>query len=403
MKILYFGTVCDIKAYEQLLVGCQSKPSVATIVFETALLDGFNQNGADLEVYSFPMVPTFPRSKALHFGGKSENLTCGYKCHWLNTINIPILKQWSRRLDARRVIKRWVKDNGSTGVILTYSIPPFLVKDVMKYRKKYSVKTVAIIPDLPQNMYINHKKNILVDTIKQIYLRSSVKAQGEYDGYVYLTEAMRDVVSPQKPYIVMEGIVDLNATYSKDVEKASPKAIMYAGRLHEKYGVMQLVDAFELLKNIDAELWLFGEGDAVTDIKERASVNSRIKYFGSVSRNEILKYEKMATLLVNPRNVKDEFTKYSFPSKTVEYMYSGTPFLTTKLQGIPNEYFDYIFTVDNNEAFSIAKAFEEILMLSEDALKTIGSSANRFISEKKNAKAQSSRIINFLSSLDREL
>ena len=392
MKILYFGTVCNIEEYEKMLSGCKSRPSVASAVYETSLLSGMKSNCADIEIHSFPMIPIFPKSRWIYWGEKKEKLDCGYECTWLKTLNLPFLKQFFRKRSARKAIKKFIKENRENGVILTYSIPPFLAGDVIKYGKKYSVKTVAIVPDLPENMYINHKSGFL----KKMYLGRALKYQKEYDGYVYLTEAMSEKIAPEKQYIVVEGLLSEDMGNSAEVEKSSPRAVMYAGRLHRKYGVMNLVDAFDSLSETDAELWLFGDGTAVSEIEERAKKNPKIKYFGRVSRNEILEYEKKATLLVNPRSVDEEFTKYSFPSKNIEYMYSGTPFLTTALEGIPKEYNDYLFIAENNNPETLAEEMKKILSMSDVALSEKGKKAQLFIANNKNSVVQSKRIIDFL-------
>ena len=399
MKLLYFGTVCDMTSYERILENCKARPTVATIVFESALLDGLRKNDVDISVHSFPMIPDFPKSRRLYFGGEEEQLACGYTCRWLKTINLPVLKQWSRNADVRRVIKKWARENCDDGMIITYSIPPFMVKTVMSLAKKYHVKTVAIIPDLPQNMYINHKKNFLEYRIKNLYLKHSLKYCGSYDGYIYLTEAMKEKIAPQKPYIVMEGICQDDRTGSNTVTKSFPRGIMYAGRLHEKYGIVRLLEAFELLEEKDVELWLFGDGTAVEEIKKYAQKDSRIRYFGRVSRAEILRYEKKATLLINPRSVRDEFTKYSFPSKTIEYMHSGTPLLTTELEGIPKEYFNYMFHVEDNHPELLSRGMREALSLSSEQLCELGLKAKLFVSENKNATVQGKRVKAFLSEL----
>ncbi len=396
MKILYFGTVCDMAHYNSIMKGCKTKPSVASIVFESALLEGFCQNGAELEIHSFPMIPTFPNSKLLHFGGKSENLSCGYSCTWLNTVNLPIIKQITRRHSAKKVLKRWLKANADSGVVVTYSIPPFMAKDVVKYCKKYSVKSVAIVPDLLRDMYVNENAASPISKLKQLYIKPALKVQGEYSAYVYLTDAMHCVVAPEKPYMVMEGIASVGNN-SQTEEKATVRAIMYAGMLHEKYGIVNLLNAYESLSAENTQLWLFGEGTAVDEIKRRAENNPSIKYFGSVPRDEILRYEKSASLLVNPRDANEEFTQYSFPSKTIEYMLSGTPLLTTKLKGIPQEYFEYAFTAENNSAEALAAAIDNVLFQSEAALKAFGGRARRFVCEQKNSKAQAARIIKFIS------
>lgn len=397
MKILYFGTVCDISEYNALLEDCPNKPSVAPIVFETALLKGFAENEAEIEIHSFPMIPVFPKSKLLKFGKKVEKLSCGYDCRWLNTINVPVLKQLSRRLDARRIIKKWAKDNKDSGVIVTYSIPPFLVKDVIKYSREFGIKSIAIVPDLLRDMYANEQPDSFITKLKKLYISPAMKLQGEYDGYVYLTDAMHEQVAPEKPYLVMEGIADASSVTTPDLnQKSGKKAIMYAGMLHEKYGLLNLLDAFEMLDAENTELWLFGEGTAKEEVLKRSKTNDRIRYFGTVDRETVLEYEKRATLLVNPRDTKEDFTRYSFPSKTIEYMLSGTPFLTTKLKGIPEEYYEYTFSCDDNEPKTLSEAITNALSLGETELNDFGKKAQAFVASQKNALSQTARIIGFI-------
>lgn len=400
MKILYFGTVCDLNHYQKLLEDCSDKPSVAPILFETALLDGFRKNSVDADVYSFPMIPVFPKSKILFLKNITENLPCGYLCRWLNTVNIPVIKQISRCRHAKRIIRKWCKENKNDGVIVTYSIPPFLAKAVTALGAKYSKKTVAIVPDLPRDMYINDMSGGFVGSIKKLYLNSSIKRQGAYDGYVYLTDAMHDVVAPDKPYIVVEGIADKPSfDLSVSVAKSAPRAIMYAGMLNSKYGIINLLDAFETMENNDAELWLFGTGTAVQEIVSRAKKNSRIKYFGQMNHEDIIEYERKATLLVNPRDPDESFTKYSFPSKTIEYMLSGTPVLTTELKGIPSEYYNYVFSVKDNSAITLRKKMDEILNLPCEALAAKGVKAQQFILTDKSSEYQTAKITKFIEDL----
>lgn len=399
MKILYFGTVCELEHYFEFLKDSKYTPSVATIVFESALLEGFFQNNVEVEVHSYPMVPTFPRCKHLHFGKRIEKLPCGYSCRWLNTVNIPFLKQISRRNDAVKVLRHWLKENADDGVILTYSIPPFLIKSILKYAKKYSVKVVPVVTDLLRDMYANENENMVLKMIKNHYLKTALNLQGKCNGYIYLAEAMREIVAPGKPYMVMEGIGSVENDNFDKYEKAYPRAIMYAGVLHEKYGIINLLKAFEKINDTQIELWLFGNGTAEAEVKKSATKNRRIKYFGSLPRKTILEYEKKATLLVNPRDPKEEFTKYSFPSKTIEYMLSGTPMLTTKLQGIPDEYFEYVFWSDDNSADSLSAAINKALQFTNEDLSIMGKRARQYILDNKSAKSQVSKIIRFINDL----
>ena len=398
MKILYFGTVCEMSEYEKILSDCKTKPSVASVVFESALLKGMKLNNADVTVYSFPMIPVYPNSKKLYWGNKVQQLASGYTCTWLKTINIPFLKQLSRKMNARKILKTWLDNNKHEKcIVLTYSIPPFFAKDVLCLCKKYNTKCYAIVADLLRDMYMNHQKSKIVSWMQNQYINPTLAIQGDFDGYVYLTELMSDVINPEKPYVVMEGIADIsNVEIIEEKSDTDIIAIMYAGGLYEKYGILNLLDAFEKLEMPELRLWLFGEGSAVETIKERALGNSKIKYMGCLSREEILLYERKANILVNPRNVDEEFTKYSFPSKIIEYMLSGTPLLTTRLRGIPQEYFDYVFTADNNDTNTLINALKNILRLSEEQRKLIGKAAREFIVTNKNAEAQAKIVLDFI-------
>ena len=398
MKILYFGTVCDLVNYEKLLEGCKRKPTVATIVFESALLKGMHDNGAEIDILTYPMIPNFRQSGLLYWGRKTEALDCGYTCSWLRTLNVVLLKQLSRRLDGRRAMIEWLKKNrGEDCRILTYGISPFLAGDIVSLCKKYGVKCCAIVPDLPRDMFINSSAHSVKSWLRQQYLKPTLKVQGEFDSYVYLTKAMADVINPDKPYIVVEGILnDDGAVTCDETERSKPRAIMYAGVLAEKNGILNLIEAFEKAAVENSELWIFGDGNVADRVREYQENNPAVKMFGRVSREEVIEYEKRASLLVNPRGDDDEYTKYSFPSKTIEYMNSGTPLLTTKLPGIPEEYFQYVFSVENNSVSALAEAIKEILSQPEADLLEKGSEARKFVNDQKNALKQSRRILDFL-------
>ena len=111
---------------------------------------------------------------------------------------------------------------------------------------------------------------------------------------------------------------------------------------------------------------------------------------------EIVDKEQEATLLVNPRPTEEEYVKYSFPSKTMEYMASGTPVLTTVLPGMPKEYHPYVFLLEEETADGIAKMLKEVLSQSDEALFQKGRDARRFVLEQKNNVIQAGQILEML-------
>ena len=98
-------------------------------------------------------------------------------------------------------------------------------------------------------------------------------------------------------------------------------------------------------------------------------------------------------LLVNPRPTNEEYTKYSFPSKNMEYMASGTPVLTTHLPGMPKEYNEYVFLLDEETEAGVAYALDSIFSRSTEELHQKGLAAKEFVMKEKNNVVQASKVL----------
>ncbi len=397
MKILYIGTVSENNEYEKILNESRVKASAAPQTFETAFVKGLVENDVtsdDINFLSFPMIASFPGSKIIKWGAKKQKLLDVYDSTWIPTINVQGLKMFSQSLSSKSLIKNWLENNLETEekCVLMYSVYGPIAKNVIKMCRQYGCKCYAFVPDLPKHMYLN--KTGIKAFFADKYVKKALKIQDEFDGYIYLTEAMRDEVAPHKPYIIIEGIADITNQLSKET-KRKDNVVMYAGAISKRYGFENLVEAFSAIKG-DYELHIYGYGDYVSKLLMYAEKDSRIKYMGRRPRTEILEKEKEAALLVNVRNPDDEFTRFSFPSKTMEYMISGTPLLTTRLPGIPEAYFDYCLSIENNSPESIKNAIEAFFSMDKAKREKIGQSAKCFISSEKNQKVQAAKVLDFI-------
>ena len=101
-----------------------------------------------------------------------------------------------------------------------------------------------------------------------------------------------------------------------------------------RFGIRDLIAAFNEIDDKEFSLWICGFGLDQPFVEVAAKNDSRIIYWGLVEQNRVFEMQQQATLLVNPRKGDAEFTKYSFPSKTMEYMASGTPTVMYKLPGL---------------------------------------------------------------------
>ena len=157
-----------------------------------------------------------------------------------------------------------------------------------------------------------------------------------------------------------------------------------------------LVEGFLAADVKDSELHVYGAGKFAKELRRYAESDSRIKYFGCRDNSYVVAEQMKATLLINPRYSTSEFTKYSFPSKTSEYIASGTPVLTTKLPGIPAEYFDHVFTLDVETAEGMGDKIREILSMPREELHAFGAEAKDWILKNKSNIAQVDKLLGFV-------
>ena len=217
------------------------------------------------------------------------------------------------------------------------------------------------------------------------------------DSYVFLTEFMKPHFDlHDKKSIVIEGIYNQNLKFAEKIEDYIEKknVILYTGTLDKRYGMQDLLSAFEGIPN--AELWICGDGDLRDTIKSMISSGYNIKYFGHVAQDEVTKLQKQAKVLVNPRSSLGEYTKYSFPSKTIEYLASGTPCVMRKLPGIPSDYDKYIFYTKDDTVQALRDSLCDVLSKPLFELNEFGRKAADFIKSNKNSRIQAEKILSII-------
>ncbi|WP_199912298.1 glycosyltransferase [Lysinibacillus sp. 2017] len=269
--------------------------------------------------------------------------------------------------------------------------------------KIFKVKSTAIITDIPAYMeYTTIKKESFPRKLfLNCYSGICNFFMQRYDSYIFLTEQMNDLINPSnRPYVVIEGLVDVNMRNTPNIleDKYKEKIVIYAGALYEKYGVKKLLQAFMALKESNTKLWIYGAGEMEEYIKKCEIEDNRIKFFGVMPNEHIVNEQLKATVLVNPRPSYEEFTKYSFPSKNMEYMVSGTPVLTTPLQGMPYEYNDYVYLFEDETLAGITRTLENILGKKREELHEKGVKAKEFVIREKNNQIQANKIICLIKS-----
>lgn len=187
--------------------------------------------------------------------------------------------------------------------------------------------------------------------------------------------------------------MDMAGSENHMEKKKVPKSLVFTGSLTANVGIEEMLQAFIECDTKDFELRIFGSGELAETIANLSKVHTNIKYYGQVDNARAVQEQISATLLLNPRFSDGEYTKYSFPSKIIEYMASGTPVLTTALPGIPNEYFEYMYVFEHENLSGYKKAFSYLLKKSPKELHSMGIRAKKFVIQNKTNAAQADRIV----------
>lgn len=398
MNILYLGRFFPKRLIHNAL---SNNIGMSNHNFEMSIINGLCQHkDIDLHCISLPAVYSFPyNNNSFYTRSESYAYESAHICS-IGFCNLPCIKElWSTIALVIRILSVFAQYKADR-VDVIINTPNNCLLNAIRFANLFTRKKITqtvIIPDIPSMVTAMDHQNPLKAFILKYLNRSSMKKVSKSNGVVLLTEAMMDFVNKPIEHIVMEGIVDVE---TMDVEVKSEShcknIILYTGTLRRIFGVMNLVEAFQLLPDANAELWICGAGDSEEAIKRAAENDSRINFFGLVDSRTALQMQRMATVLVNPRTSEGEYTKYSFPSKTMEYLLSGKCTVINRLPGIPEEYYDYVFTPEDESIEALAECLSQVLGLDDEAQKMRTEAGRNFIVGHKNSRVQTKRILDMI-------
>lgn len=388
MKIIYVSTLISNKMLGEIINKSKKKPLQSIQKFHRLICRGLVKNNVKVKTISVIPMSRKISSKTLWFEKKEIEDKIEYS--YVPFINIKILRQLCIFIfTIFKIIKELCEDKREK-VFICDILNTTVSATTLVLSKIFKFKCIAIVTDLPRYM---GKENRIGKKINQ-YL------ENQYDAYILLTEQMNTVINKRnKPCIIIEGVTDsyMNDIDVNQINKYKEKVCIYAGGLYEEYGVKNLVDAFTQLESSNIRLKLYGSGELDEYLKQID--DERIEFLGVVDNKKIVQEELKASLLINPRFTDQEYTKYSFPSKNMEYMSTGTAVLSTRLEGIPKEYFKYMYYFENENVDGMKKKLEEILARDISELNKKGLEAREFVLKYKNDQIQAKKILKLIEEI----
>lgn len=371
----------------------------AANIFQWNLVNGFDENLVKpikilnlLYIGSYPLryKKMFIKSKKFKHSNDSEDFNVGF----INMMGLKFVFRW---ISIKPYLKKWALDNKENKVVYAYALTNNNMK-AFKYLKKINknITTCIIVPDLPEYMNTTNKKSIIYAFLKKIDIKLINSKLRYSDQFVLLTEIMKNKLSiGNKKYCVVEGIASSSNNVKRNRD-SKEKIIMYTGTLNEKYGVRILIEAFRKIKDMNYRLIICGDGDSRDYILNKCLYDNRIIFKGLIKREEVVRLQKQATVLVNPRQNNEEYCKYSFPSKIMEYLAAGIPVIAYKLDGIPDDYDKYLIYPKSNKIEDLTKEIIKVCELKDEYRSEIGRGYQKFIENEKSSRKQCERILEML-------
>lgn len=356
------------------------------------LIEGFEQNNANITVITAPFLSTYLRGykkmnvPSCSFGPKGKYKSIGYR-------NIFLLDNQIKKIQDS--LEHWYRQSESEmKCILIYCLETTIMRAALHLKHKYNdIKLCQMVPDLPEDMAANLLYKILGFKKRSIVFIH--KSMSEMDMFIFLSKHMNDTLNhSNKPYLVSEGLYKDTGFFKE--ENKLERTILYTGNLNRKYGIQHLVESFKKI-NGDYKLYVRGDGDMVDYVHEESRYDSRIIYLSRMDYEELKKFQRRVSVLVNPVLPTETFTNNFFPSKTMEYLASGTPVVMYKLGGVPNEYYEYISVPDDLSEESLAMKIIEICNLSDTESRQCGKKSRDFILSRKSSAFMTKDILEFIA------
>ncbi|OUO70301.1 glycosyltransferase family 4 protein [Thomasclavelia spiroformis] len=382
-------------------------PQNAMNVLSWRIIEGLEANiPGRFTVVSCPFIGYYPKGftklKIKDFewshNQKDKDILLGF-------FNIKGLETLQKSERIFKYIQKWYKLSINNRHVLIYSHYAGFLRAAGKIKKNMpDMHITCIVTDMNE---LDERKDLigLKGKIKglprAIMIKTTYKNLKYITSFVILADKMKEPLNiGNRPYVVVEGISDQNVIQVLDSNEFKKEKkffrVVYTGTLHKRYGAIALAKAIESLKNTNIELYVCGSGDGEYDVAEISKRTSNIHYLGVLSHDKAIELQATADLLVNSMPNFGIHTALSFPSKTMEYMVMGKPVLCFKVDGIPDDYDDYLIYFEKFEIKSMASTILKISTWDSRYLKEIGVKNRQYVLKNKTPSIQIKKILHML-------
>lgn len=214
------------------------------------------------------------------------------------------------------------------------------------------------------------------------------------DGHIFLS-AYAAATAPFRPVLHLDGGVD--CMLKGNCPSPERKVVLYSGMLSKWGGIDLLLAAFSKMQTPGVELWVCGHG--ANEVLDHAlKSDTRIRFYGLVSEEQLHQLSLQATVFVNPRPSSINGNNMNFPSKVLQYLRYGKPVVSTWTPGLSDDYRPHLYLVREETADGLVSTLDTALSVPSKDLAEYSQRVESFLLRAKLWDVQAERLISWLRS-----
>ena len=350
MKIIYFTTACEKEDYVSFSQSWNTSLNTHIQNLHNRIIRSLAMTH-EVEVISIrPFSKRYCKLRKLASAKTSEG-----KITW-NYLDIKRHKV-SRFISARRQAKKLLsKMNLKDCIILTDTLNPYILNSSTSLAKKYHLPIIGVCINTPSGIHNTGKS----------YTTFLLSMSDDLSGYITLTSGLNELYNENsRASILLEGVIE---SKFKEVDVSQyDKYLFYNGSLEEKYGIYDLINAYNALNRDDLKLVIAGYHSFEENrFKKAVESNPNIIYVGMSNADEILSLERGALLNINPRPYSEDFDRYLIPVNMLDYLSSNSLTVSVKNSKLQKYFDDDCIWVNSSDTEDLVAGINKALALSEE-------------------------------------
>lgn len=357
MNIIYFTTSQENNDYNEYLKAWPYPINASTQLIHNRLI-------RSLSLYHHvDVVSVRPFSKQdclVKTLIRSERITNRIHWHYLSIRRTSIGRFSFMWAQTEKVLRNVDKNS----IIITDTINSNVFHLASYVAKRKRMPLIGVCTNSPSNITGTNRS----------YALSVLKLAKKLDGTIALTPALNDLFNENgKPSIIIEGLVEDRLPLP--CENKYGKYLFYSGSLYEKYGIYNLIQAFNELEIPDYKLLICGHHEGKTFL-EAIRRKKNIRYLGALTNQECIQFQQNAVANINPRPFNEDLDRFTVPGKCFEYLNSSRPMISTKSSRLIKVFQEDAIWMKTGSVEDIKEAINTLLALSKEEQDYLGKKAH---------------------------